>query len=62
MTTFDEFAAALQEHVAEMVEDDNDIFVVDLDKDALWELYLASYPEGTNPFGTSTSTARHTPQ
>lgn len=32
-----------------MVEDDNDIFVVDLDKDVLWELYLSSFPEGANP-------------
>ena len=49
MTTFEEFATTLRKHVAEMVEDDNDLFVVDLDKDALWELYLNSYPEGTNP-------------
>ncbi len=49
MTTFDEFASTLREHVAEMVEDDNDLFVVDLDKDALWDTYLGSYPEGTNP-------------
>jgi len=49
MTTFDEFAATLRKHVSEMVEDDNNLFVVDLDKDALWELYLSSYPEGANP-------------
>ena len=49
MLQFDEFATMLRKHVAEMVEDDNDIFVVDIDKDALWELYLNSYPEETNP-------------
>lgn len=47
--TFDELAATLQNHVAKMVEDDNAMFVVDLDTDALWELYLSSFPEGTNP-------------
>ena len=49
MTTFDVFAAMLRKHVAEMVDGDNDLFVVDLDKDALWERYLDSYPDGSNP-------------
>jgi hypothetical protein len=47
--TFDKFAATLREHVSEMVENDNDLFVVDLDKDALWKTYLSSFLEGTNP-------------
>jgi len=46
--TFDKFASTLRKHVAGMVEDDGNLFVVDLDKDALWELYLDSFPDGTN--------------
>jgi len=46
---FNEFAATLRKHVAEMTEGDGNMFVVDLDKDALWELYLSSFPDGANP-------------
>jgi len=46
---FNEFAATLRKHVAEMTEGDGNMFVVDLDKDTLWELYLSSFPDGANP-------------
>ena len=26
-----------------------DLYVVDVDKNTLWEMYLGSFPEGTNP-------------
>jgi len=48
MVTFDEFAANMQEHIAEMIKIGN-LFVTDLDRDDLWRLYLNSFPEGTNP-------------
>jgi len=48
MTIFDEFAANVQEHIAEMIET-GDLFVTDLDRDVLWQLYLDSFPNGTNP-------------
>lgn len=45
---FRQFQEKLEKHVSEMVKDRNNLFVVDLDKDALWKLYLDSFPEGTN--------------
>lgn len=49
-TPFRELEIALQKHISSMVEDSkNNLFTVDLDKDILWNLYLNSFPEGTNP-------------
>jgi hypothetical protein len=48
MQTFAGFEAKMREHVAEMIKDVNTLFTVDLDKDALWKLYLDSFPAGTN--------------
>lgn len=42
------FQSKMQEHFAEMVEGVNTLFTVSLDKDALWKLYLDSFPTGTN--------------
>lgn len=39
---------ALQENFKEITKDVNVLFEVDVDKDELWELYLDSFPEGTN--------------
>jgi len=44
---FLEFNKLLQKHVALMSKSDR-LFVVETDKDALWELYLNSFPPGTN--------------
>lgn len=46
--SFIDFKTKLQEHFATMVEGANRLFVVDVDKDELWNLYLDSFPVGTN--------------
>lgn len=38
----------LQENFIEMTKDSTHLFEVDLDKDELWNLYLNSFPAGTN--------------
>lgn len=45
---FSEFRTLLQYNVQQMVDGQNTLFVVDVDKDAMWELYLDSFPPGTN--------------
>lgn len=46
---FKEFKTLMQNHVEEMVKDVDHLFEVNVDKDELWNLYLDSFPEGTNP-------------
>jgi len=46
---FSQFRVALQKHVNNMLKDTNRLFVVEVDKDALWATYLNGFPEGTNP-------------
>ena len=38
----------LQENFKSMTEDIEHLFEVDVDKEELWNLYLDSFPEGTN--------------
>lgn len=45
---FSEFKKALQENFAEMTKDAAHLFEVSIDKDELWNLYLDSFPAGTN--------------
>jgi hypothetical protein len=45
---FKEFKKALQDHFMSMTKDSTHLFEVDLDKDELWNLYLDSFPAGTN--------------
>ena len=45
---FKKFKTQLQEHFAEMTKDTPKLFEVDVDKDELWNLYLDSFPAGTN--------------
>lgn len=45
---FSAFNQRLMDHVAEMTKDVDHLFEVDLDKDKLWNLYLDSFPSGTN--------------
>lgn len=46
--TFKRFKEVFQQHVASMLEEESVLFVTGTDSDALWELYLASFPKGTN--------------
>jgi len=48
MPDFKIFKKAVQKQFLHM-EQTGELFRVDLDKDAMWDLYLASFPEGTNP-------------
>lgn len=45
---FKKFKKQLQEHFSKMTKDVDYLFEVELDKDELWNLYLDSFPEGTN--------------
>lgn len=48
MNNFTKFKQELQKHFNEMVSDAEKLFEVDVDKDELWEMYLSSFPAGTN--------------
>lgn len=45
---FIDFKRKLQSNFAELTDGVSYLFEVDIDKDELWELYLDSFPEGTN--------------
>jgi hypothetical protein len=45
---FDRFNRLLQAHVATIFKSETTLFVTDLDKEKLWNLYLDSFPAGTN--------------
>lgn len=45
---FTKFVTNLQKHFATITKDATHLFVVNLDKDKLWETYLSSFPAGTN--------------
>lgn len=46
--TFSQFVKALRAHVSQLTAQAPQLFEVQLDKDALWQVYLTSFPEGTN--------------
>lgn len=46
---FKDFRKTLQKNFEEMSKESDYLFEVDLDKDELWNLYLDSFPEGSNP-------------
>lgn len=46
---FKEFKVLFQKNFAEMTKDATHLFEIDLDMDALWNLYLDSFAPGTNP-------------
>lgn len=48
MSDFKEFRALLQDHFNEMVRAENPLFITDADEDELYNLYLDSFPAGTN--------------
>jgi len=45
---FRNFKKTLQENFNKITKDINNLFEVEVDKDELWNLYLDSFPEGTN--------------
>ena len=45
---FTKFVTRLQEHFVEMTKNINILYEVEVDKDELWNLYLDSFPKGTN--------------
>lgn len=45
---FNNFKNALQENFKSMSEGVNHLFEIEVDKDELWNLYLDSFPDGTN--------------
>lgn len=45
---FNEFKRLMQEHIEHMLNDQDVLFETCVDKDALWETYLESFPDGTN--------------
>lgn len=49
MMEFLKFKLAVQKHFEEMIKDARHLFVTDANKDKMWEIYLNSFPEGTNP-------------
>lgn len=48
MSDFKEFRTLLQKHFDEMVKGKNPLFITDADEDELYNLYLDSFPAGTN--------------
>ncbi len=45
---FIQFKKALQDNFKEMTKDINNLFEVEVDKEEMWNLYLDSFPSGTN--------------
>lgn len=45
---FTEFKKAFQKNFADMTKDADVLFEVNVDKDLFWNLYLDSFPAGTN--------------
>lgn len=45
---FTKFVEKLNAHFMDMIKNNPVLFEVNVDKDAIWELYLNSFPHGTN--------------
>lgn len=45
---FSELKIKQQKHVKNLLDGQNTLYLTDVDKDKLWNLYLNSFPEGTN--------------
>jgi hypothetical protein len=49
MSNFTNIQKAVNDQLQIMIKNSEHLFYVDLDKEKLWDLYLSSFPEGTNP-------------
>lgn len=47
---FKEFNTILEESFKQLTQEEDFLFEVDVDKDEMWNLYLDSFPEGTNEY------------
>lgn len=47
MNNFASLQKRLEKQVSSMLKDTTALFIVDLDKDKLWETYLKNFPAGT---------------
>lgn len=47
MSDFKKFSQSIHNRFNELSK--HELFVVDIKKDAIWDMYLASFPQGTNP-------------
>lgn len=45
---FKQFKSLMQQHIKAMLQNNVTLFVVDTDRETLWNLYLDSFPQGTN--------------
>jgi len=48
MSDFIIFKKAMQKHFEFLIENQDVLFLANIDKDSLWDLYLNSFPKGTN--------------
>ena len=46
--TFGQYNKEMQKHIASMLKENNVLYTVTMDKDAMWETYLNAFPPGTN--------------
>lgn len=49
ISEFAKFNLAVQKHFKDVFASQDNLFAVDVDKDELWNLYLSSFPAGSNP-------------
>jgi hypothetical protein len=45
---FNQFRNHLQKNIDALLNDQTELFAVNVNKDKLWDLYLDSFPPGTN--------------
>ena len=46
---FEKFVKMMQENFNEMIKGETCLFQTEIDKDKIWDVYLESFPDGTNP-------------
>ena len=48
MSEFSKFKKAVEQRMNSLTKEYNTLYQTSMDKDAFWELYLSSFPQGTN--------------